>query len=259
MSSADKLLSVLTLFTAGGEPLTVEEVSRQLDLPQSTTYRYLRSLSDAGLIASIRAGSYVLGPTIVMLDRQMRRFDPLLVASRGVMEELAAGIEVSGVLLLCRLFRDQVMCVHSVEVAAPDLEVAYERGRLMPLFRGAASKAILASLAPRNARGLYGQQPQAFAAAGLGASWDEVKECFRALRRAGGVVTYSEIDSDVLGIACPIFDPAGQVLGSLGFVAGGRRPGDALVPALLEALRQGAEDIGQALRQAEEMETAPGA
>lgn len=248
MSSADKLLSVLGLFSTSSDPWTVDEVASALGLPQSTTYRYIRSLANAGLVVAISAGSFVLGPSIVMLDRQMRRSDPLLVNSADTMRKLSETMGVPGVLLLCRLFRSNVMCVHSIALGTPKLEVSYERGRPMPLFRGAASKAILASLPPRTVRGFFDQHAEEFAASRLGETWQDVKYSLRMLRNAGVVATHSEIDRNVLGIASPIFDGAGQVLGSIGFVEPGRPLDDPLIPAFAVKLKDAAQEITGALK-----------
>ena len=45
--------------------------------------------------------------------------------------------------MLCRLYRNQVMCVHQETTPVPpDFAIGYERGRPLPLYRGAASKII---------------------------------------------------------------------------------------------------------------------
>ena len=49
------------------------------------------------------------------------------------------------------------MCVHQVIGRGPQEPVSYERGRLMPLFRGATSKIILAHLPARTLKSLFEQ------------------------------------------------------------------------------------------------------
>lgn len=218
MSTSDKLLSVLGLFTADTPEWTVEAAAKHLNLAVSTAYRYFRSLGDVGLIVAFAAGRYVLGPAIIHLDRQTRLLDPLIKTARPVMERLVLQVGAPGVLLLCRLYRNQVMCVHQERSGSPECAVSYERGRLMPLHRGAASKAILAHLPARSVRTLHRDHAREMEATLLGRTWDEVKQHMRQLRTAGVCVTHAELDPGVTGIAVPLFNPDGSVVGSLGFV-----------------------------------------
>ena len=97
--------------------------------------------------------------------------------------------------LLCRLFHDRVMCVHQVMGRGPQEPVSYERGRLMPLYRGATSKIILAHLPPRTLKALFAHDAAEIAEAGLGAGWDEFRRGLAAIRRAGVTVSHGEIDA----------------------------------------------------------------
>lgn len=218
MSTSDKLLSVLGLFTADTPEWTVEAAAKHLNLAVSTTYRYFRSLSEVGLIVAFAAGRYVLGPAIIHLDRQTRLLDPLIRTARPVMERLIHQVGAPGVLLLCRLYRNQVMCVHQERSGDPERAVSYERGRLMPLHRGAASKAILAHMPMRLVRAFHRDHAREMEAVSLGRTWDEVKRHMRQLRTAGVCVTHAELDPGVTGIAVPLFYPDGGVVGSLGLV-----------------------------------------
>ncbi len=88
MNTSDKLLSALALFTLAKPEWTVEDASRRLGLAVSTTYRYFRSLNEAGLTVAFAAGRYVLGPAIIALDRQARLLDPLIRTAAPVMRRL---------------------------------------------------------------------------------------------------------------------------------------------------------------------------
>lgn len=120
------------------------------------------------------------------------------------MKRLTEQLPVQAVALLCRLFRNQVMCVHQEFRERPAFAISYERGRPMPLFRGAASKSILAHIPLRAVKSLYEEHASKFAQANLGRSWDEAKERLRALRTAGCSVTQGELDPGMCGISVPI-------------------------------------------------------
>ena len=248
MTTADKLLATFALFAGEKVEWTVEEAAHELSIPASTVYPYFRSLSEAGLVAATSPGRYVLGPTIVMLDRRMRLTDPLMVPANEVMQQIRSTAAVPGVLLLCRLFRHQVMCVLSVDVGQSGLEVSYERGRLMPLFRGAASKVILAHLPTRTVKSFHQQQAEDFRSAGLGHDWDEVKLTLRDMRGRSGLATFGELDKGLVGVASPIMAADGAVLGSIGFVAAQNHMTAETTDSMLDVVTRAAHRITIAQR-----------
>jgi DNA-binding IclR family transcriptional regulator len=164
------------------------------------------------------------------------------------MKDLTEALPVDAVVLLCRLFRDQVMCVHQELRDRPHFAVGYERGRLMPLFRGAASKIILAHMPLRTVKALHEEHAQEFAQADLGQTWDEVKERLRALREAGESVTRGEVDAGLCGLSVPLLDGSDAITGSLSFVLPARHFKAATARELSARLRQGAQKIAATLR-----------
>jgi DNA-binding IclR family transcriptional regulator len=226
---------------------TVERAAEELGVAVSTTYRYFRSLSGAGLLAGLIPGRYVLGPAITQYDRQMRFLDPLVTTAQPVMKRLAALVPPHAVVLLCRLYRDHVMCVHQECAGQVDFAISYERGRPMSLFRGASSKVILANLSSRTAKALHGRYFHEMRQAGLGTNWDQVKARLRDLRAAGAAVTHSELDIGMAGIAVPLFDPQEDVVGSISFVTPVRHMTQKFVATARDNLSKASEEIHWAL------------
>jgi len=247
VSTADRLLSVLDLFDLEHPDWSVEEAAGALGLATSTAYRYFASLTARGLLAPFGNARYVLGPTVIRYDRQLRLTDPLISAADADLQRLARLEPGRTVAFLCRLLGGQVMCVQQASVGDPSFAVGYERGRLMPLFAGSASKIILAHLPPRQLRALYGRQPSAFATAKLGASWDEVRSRLRDIREAGYVVSTAEVDPGMRGVSVPLVDPVNSVVASVN-VAGPQKVLDAnTVERLVRGLRKATASIGEEL------------
>lgn len=215
MATVDRALGVLRLFAGDQSEWTVEAAARELGLSQSTAYQYFRSLVDGGLLSTYRPGLYVIGPAIIELDRQTRLRDPLILAAREEMDTLSASVTGGDdVVLLCRLYKLTVMCIDQRAPAAPRQTVSYERGRPMPLERGAASKAILAHLPPRTLRRYYDQNyPR-----GISPTWAEFRKPLRGVRRTGLSITHGELDAGRVGISTPVFAAEGEVIGSIGLV-----------------------------------------
>jgi DNA-binding IclR family transcriptional regulator len=247
MGTTDRSLSLLKLFTLQRPAWTAEEAAAVLDVSMSTIYRYLLALEDIGLITATSPGRYVLGPAIIQLDRQIQLTDPLLIAARPVMDELVNFAPDSSVVLLCRSFSDKVLCMHQVLSNGPAPLVSYDRGRPMPLFRGATSKIILAFLPPRHLKALYQAYQADVQAAGLGESWDVFRANMAALRKAGYARTEGEIDKGRLGIGVAVLNDDKHAVGSLSYVVG-----DDLDPRLLarlvSLLQTGAREVEDGLR-----------
>ncbi|MDE3109005.1 MAG: IclR family transcriptional regulator, partial [Acidobacteriota bacterium] len=140
MSTAHRLLGILALFTVERPVWTVEEAAKEMRVSVSTAYRYFAELSRAGLLDPFPAGKYVLGPAIIEGDRKIRMTDPLIQIGRPAMQRLVARAGSAGVAILCRIYHNGVMCVHQESSAVPEGGISYERGRPMPMFRGASSK-----------------------------------------------------------------------------------------------------------------------
>ncbi len=241
--SGDRLLAALALFTIERPQWTVEAAAEWLGVSATTAYRYFKRLTAAGLISPVAGAGYTLGPAIVQMDRQIQATDPMLIAARAVMVDLIQHAAEGSTVLLCRLFHDRVMCMHQVMGRGPQAPVSYERGRLMPLYRGATAKIILAHLPARTLKSLYAHDADEITAAGFGKNFDDFRNALATLRRAGVCVTHSEVDSGRTGISAAIFDREHAVLGSLSFVLPAARADEALIERLKPLTAAGAREI----------------
>ena len=88
-NSADRILSVLNLFTDGNLEWTAEQLMDELGYSRPTMYRYLRSLRDAGLLISTSNSILTLGPRVVEMDFLIRKSDPLVTFGKVHIHQLA--------------------------------------------------------------------------------------------------------------------------------------------------------------------------
>jgi len=210
------MLELLNVFTTAAPAWSTEDLIRFSGTSRSTCYRYIKTLQDAGFLTPVAGGAWMLGPRIIELDRTMRICDPVTTGGGPPMRRAAQQTGYSG--LLCVLFSSTVMCVDDVAAAGAPSGL-FSRGQRRPLFAGAASKVILAHLPPHQLRALFDRHRVAIAAAGLGPDWDAFRGALRAIRKAGHCVTIGEFRPGILGIAAPLFNAEGEVLGSLGIAA----------------------------------------
>jgi len=216
-SSLEKMLSVLEFVEDRGQVDGMEEMLEGLSLTRSTLYRYVRALTDFGLLATSPGTGYTLGPRVIELDYKIRVRDPIILSSHPLMTQLVQ--TVPGIALLCRRYRDMVVCVHLVRGGVGFVST-YARGRARPLLKGAASRVILAHMPTPQTSKLYHTDPEGFAEAGLGDSLKAVRSNLRSIRQQGWEASESQVVSGVTGIAAAIFDGKDHVVGSLSLTVG---------------------------------------
>ncbi|WP_431777804.1 helix-turn-helix domain-containing protein [Ottowia caeni] len=136
MRSQDKMLYLLDAFSVDAPVWSAEELAARCELPVSSCYRYLKSLHQAGLLARVGSGSYVVGPRVLVLDRVARTFDPIYTV--GSPRVVALSQETRFSALLSVLYSESVMCVRQVLTpdAPPGLSGRGHRSStLCPSFR----------------------------------------------------------------------------------------------------------------------------
>jgi DNA-binding IclR family transcriptional regulator len=246
------MFDILDLFSVESATLQVDAIATRLNFTRSMAYRYMKELSDAGLVASVARGAYALGPRILELERQLHLSDPLLQAAIPEMQGLAKA-DPDNVFLLCSLYRDKVLCIHhegpeSLVDKGKRIPIRRARGLPFPLFVGAASLAILACLPAYQIRSLFLRHHADIARAGLGEDWDSFRRALAEIRRAEYVRTSAQIDRRLVAVAVPVVVPNEEhVLGSLTLVAALDGWSEAREDKAVHTLKAAARDIGQAL------------
>lgn len=244
MQSHDRMLRILDLFSLEKPEWQFEEIQAQLGYSRSTVYRYLKSLSDAGLLTSLAGHGLTLGPRVIELDFQVMETDPLIKLAQPAMTEIVA--EFGGTSLLCRGYRGKVLCVHQYSGARPPFS-GYRRGSARPLLNGAASLVILANLSSYQVGKLYKTMPAEFSAARLGDTLAAVREHLRTIRQAPWLRTSGDVTTGVTGIASPIMDRRGEAIGSFSVTLPENDVGEARLALIGARVAAHAKAISQAL------------
>lgn len=219
MNSLRRMLDILDLFTPEQPAIDVEYICEKLNYAPASAYRYVRELSDVGLLVRIPRG-YTLGPRIIELDRQMTEHNPVLVESRELIADLAekTGLNV----LLSELYGSTVISVHQTP-GRESTPLNFGRGRPMALFRSATSRVILAYLLPRQLKRLYEGHADESDLKRLGPDWKTFSKSMLQVRKQGYCISKGELDPDKTGLAAPIFDEKKRVLGSITLVGSTER------------------------------------
>jgi DNA-binding IclR family transcriptional regulator len=144
------------------------------------------------------------------------------------------------------LYSDTVMCVQQVATADAPAGL-FGRGQQRPLVAGATANVILAHLQPHQLRSVFTRQRERIAAAGLGKDWEQLRANLAAIREQGYSFSAGEYRSGIAGLAAPLFNKDGEVLGSIALATGTKSPKLEQFKALAPALIQAAADISHGI------------
>ncbi len=243
--SISRPLAILQLFETGRPVWTVEEISRAMKVSVSTGYRCVRDLVRGGFLDPVEGAGYALGPAFIRYDRLLRQNDPLIRVAGPIMAGLLDDTSQGAAAILCRRFKDCVMCVHEVHGSKPHAPTSYERGVAMPSFLGATSKVLLAHLPDRNLKSMYLANEKVIRSVLKVKGWQEFRDQLREINHAGFAMSQSEVAQGRVGIAAPIIRDD-QVIASISLVIAAK-VGNRRVAGFASNVLAAAEEISQSL------------
>lgn len=244
MNKFARMIDVLDLYSDTDTLLTAEDIANRLQVSRPTAFRYVRELCVAGFLANY-SGRYSLGARIITLDYRIRQSDPVLKAARPVMRVLSAETGCSSV--LCRMYNEEVINVHD-EAGYDDPGVSFSgRGRPLPLFRGSASKIMVATLPPARLKKMHERHRQDPDVLALASDWTAFKAYYAKIRQAGHYVSKQEVDANTVGIAAPVSVPGVGTVAAISLVFSANRLAMLNTDGLAAALKTRCAEVVQHL------------
>jgi DNA-binding IclR family transcriptional regulator len=208
--SQDRVLLVLATLAQCGGPVTAQELARLTGLPRSSLYRQLARLKHWGFVQE-EEGSYAPGPMGLQLAQGFDASSQLVNLARTDMQRLVAQSHESVGLIVA--VNDRAICLDMLE-SPQALRCSFEKGRSVPLRKGATAKCLLAHL------------PAARRDAVLDAWEGEPADPQRpdraalaAIRKAGYASSQNEVDEGVWGASAPLFGPGQRLAACMTLMA----------------------------------------
>lgn len=236
-----KGLDILLLFDENSPTLEVPEIAEAIHLPESTTYRYVKTLTEKGFLdRDQRSGSYQLGLRLLDLARIVRQRLSIVNTALPIMRELAN--ETRETVILTMVQNQQAVCIERIESPRP-IRLSFERGRARPLHAGASAKVLMAYLDERAQEEIINHGLQRFTENTI-TNPEAMRAELQRIRSQGFVLSRQELDSGAAAVAAPIFGGTDLVAGLS--VAGpmGRMEAAGL-DRLTNRVREAAEQISQ--------------
>lgn len=241
-STADRAIEILLLFGDSSPVLSASEIAARFKMPRSTTYRYMRTLKDQGLVEELATGGYRLGYRIFDLARTAQRSFSILNAAEPHLRALAH--DSSETVLLSYISGKQIVILECIE-SPHRLRITYDRGQLLPTPAGASAKVFLAfsNLDPKDV--LKGVELRRYTARTITSMQRVLKE-IEDTRKRGFAINEGEVDEGVNAVAVPIPNDIGPIEYCISVVAPAVRLPRAKLLSLGPALKEVAADISRA-------------
>jgi len=213
VSTVDKALEVLGLFSETRVSVGLSEAARLLQRDKSTVQRYLAALETQGFLEQdALSRAYHLGPAVTRLAVVRNVTYPIETAAKNVMTKLVQ--DTMETVHLSHIQNSGLSSVGIVETAVRNTRVYIDPSEILPLHLTASGTAYLSQLPDEQVDHLLHRSFKKTPAP------DHISmESTRELIRTAGVRGYSVADAtfdyDVVGMAAPIFASSGVPCGAL--------------------------------------------
>jgi len=209
IGTIDRVLAILSLFSSDQNNLTTQDIIHLTQIPQSTCFRLLKHLVDAGFLQKY-GKVYGLGDVMLRISScRSLPFEALRQAAQPVMKRLSRKIHRSvGLNVLnrnnCRL------CIELVHDPSQEIRQRIPMFTPLPVHKGASGKVLWAFL-PEN------QQIQIFRECkeSLEEDWDDISAMLAGIRRQGYCWSCNERLFGASAVSVPLLDERGHLLASL--------------------------------------------
>ena len=239
-----KVNAVIGVLETRGEA-SAAEIARSTGEPLSSVYRLLQSLTGVGWVdRGWRRGSYRLGLLLLTIGGQLEDKLDMRECARPALRRL---LETTGTTTFLCVRRDtRAVCVERLEGQAVR-SLAMQLGSSLPLFAGAAPRAILAFLPPAEQRSslkafrLPGDPPRPDAAA--------IQADIERVRHDGFAVSDSDVTPGIAALGAPVFNHRGELEAAISIsglrsqILGSSR--EANIELILSCAREVSRSLGQ--------------
>ena len=237
---------VLEAFADQGE-WGVRDLTRATGIPRSAAHRILHDMARLGLLSPTgEPGRFRVGPDLARIGLLVAEHLDVRRVGRPVLERAAAEIGETVVLALYDPGRRQFSAIDAVE-SNQAIRYIWESLRdWSDVHLGSSGKGILAFLPPADQDAILARLPDPVLGPAPVAK-ARLRADLEAARRRGFAVSHGERYEGAVGVAAPIRDARGRVIGDLIGTWPDNRTSDAKEAEAGRIVREAADDISRQL------------
>lgn len=240
--AATRALRLLRFLARQPEPVTLDRLARELDVPRSSAYHLVGAMIAEGFVVHLpEEHRYGLGLAAFEVGSGYTRQEPLQRIARPHLAALVDAVGQSAHLAV--LHGREVLYV--VEERAPGRPpLVTDVGVRLPAHLTASGRAILAALPTNQVRALYPDR-SAFVTRGPDgpSSLTALRQLLTETRRRGYAFEDGEITPGFGSVASPVLDHNEHPVAAVAITV----PGDADQPRLVAGARRTAEQVSRRL------------
>lgn len=204
-------LAILESFSSVAPSLTVTQIAANVGLHKSTVSRVLQGMAEAGyVLRDPGTGKYQLGLRVLRLAAPLLADLDARVAARPYLEHLSTETQETAALTLWNgknaVVVDQVASPHQVKHTA-SVGTQYDR------WQSSSVRVVLAHLPKEEVMRLLESGEVRFSDGNP--DREQVSEELQAIMEKGYAINYGQTTPEEFGIAAPIYDLQGSILGGL--------------------------------------------
>ncbi|HEY4602441.1 MAG TPA: IclR family transcriptional regulator [Cerasibacillus sp.] len=205
--SVHKALQILELFTEETRELSLNDISKRLNMPKPTAYRLVTTLETRDYLMKIREGqdsSYRLGLKLLELGQLVSNQLEIREHALPIMQELVKNINEAVHLVVIR--QNEAVYIEKVD-STRTIRLYTRVGKRSPLHIGSGPKLLLAFLAKDKQKGILEELDEE--------TKRRLQLELKRILKQGYAFSEGEQDANTIGISYPIFNYKNQVIASL--------------------------------------------
>jgi DNA-binding IclR family transcriptional regulator len=231
VAAVDRALSVLSIFRAGEEPLSLAQISERTKLHKSTALRLLASLSHAMLVERLPDGRHTLGRGIVRLHHVHQANSSLERVVMPALRELVQATGESAALHAQWGTGANAQRISLFRVDSPQpIRDHYKVGDILPMNGGTGARVLIA-----------------FGADSVLANAQKDQKTLALIRQRGYHAAIGDRDAEVAGISAPVFKNEASekfLVGALVLTMPAARYREDHIPAVLQMAQRLSSSLG---------------
>jgi len=240
-----RVLGILDLMLARGEPIDVAHIVKALKIPKSTAYELVRTLVETGLIEPRGRGSTLyLGRKLYELGMAYRAQVDLLKDGGQIVEELR---DLTGETVQLSVLEDGMMHVLIKEEGSGHIRIVSRIGSRVPVNWAAAGRLLVSDLDDKLLKELLTRTCRQSPSGKAMMDIPKLIRQIRRFRRQGYGTEINEVNEHAGCVAAPVIDGHGCCIAAISIVAPEQRLDKSNIGMLAKSVMAAAKKLSQRL------------
>lgn len=243
VAAVDRLVRILDSFSAEQPAWSLAALSAHLGLPKSTLHRFLVSLETHDIVRrNHNDPRWRPGYRLLSWGELAGATIGLNHLARPLMAEIAAA---TGEMVVLTVYSEQEAVCTEVIDARHSVRLALEVGTRRPLHAGASSKILAAYLPETEVQAAIGERGLPKLCTNTITDPGQLLAELAKIRRQGYAQSMEETDPGAWGIATPILDRDGELVGAIGIAGPVQRYSKELARSYVTLCREACQRLSE--------------